>query len=749
MYQSAIDSASFPVYLYIAAMSRKFLLLFLLAAFVPSAGAQADAWLQVTTPHFVVISNSTEQEARHTALQFERMRSVFARVFPDQNIDTPTPIVVLAVQDKRNLQAIEPSAYLGKGQAFLVGWFLHAPEKNYVLILLNAPGQHPYAPIYHEYAHFVQSRTGEWMPLWLSEGWAEFYQTAEILANEVVLGKFDVGTWQVLESNRLLPLPTLFAVDMHSPYYHEEEKTSMFYAESWALTHYIKMKDARENTHRIQDYLDLVHKNADAVAAATQAFGDLAQLQSDLRRYIANPDFDLLHIPGFTDVDDSHFTVQTLTQTQADTVRADLMAYDQRDAEARTLAGAVLHDDPANVQALETMGYMAFRQLNFDEARQWFEQALKLDPQNLLANYYFAGAVIRKGLPDAATQARVENSLRTAIKLNPSFAPAYYGLGLLFTMQGKNYEEARRWIEKAIEMDPGNVEFRIDYANLLSRMKKNQDAVDALELALKMAHTPEQTVAVENVLQTIRKLEAEQARLQRQGLTVSEGAQGSGKRGAQNNPGVTDARGIYTPQPDYTEEAREARREGVCVLSLIVGVDGRTSNIIVTKKLGMGLDEKAVEAVSRWRFEPGRRNGRLVPTHLTLSVEFKLFGDNDKILRLSEKAKTGDAAAEFELANAFFAGRDIPKDEARGLALLERAARDGLPEAQFQMGERTYGNGSDPETYVSAYVWYVLAQHGGFEHGRAKAEILAAEMTPEQSSEAQKRLDNWTTPPAK
>jgi tetratricopeptide (TPR) repeat protein len=70
------------------------------------------------------------------------------------------------------------------------------------------------------------------------------------------------------------------------------------------------------------------------------------------------------------------------------------------------------------------MGYLAFRRRNFDEARMWYEQALKLDSQSLLANYYFAGAIIKKGLPAAAGQTRVENCLRTAIRLNPSFAPA-------------------------------------------------------------------------------------------------------------------------------------------------------------------------------------------------------------------------------------------------------------------------------------------------------------------------------------
>ena len=486
-------------------LRRYFVSLFLFAAFAVPAGAQADTWLQVSTPHFSVISNAPEKEARRAALQFERMRSVFARVLPDANIDTATPFVVLAVQDKKNFQALEPAVYLGKGQMNIVGLFLHAPEKNYVLILLNAPGQHPYAPIYHEYAHFVQSRTAQWMPLWLTEGWAEFYQTAEILDNEVIVGKLDAGTWQLLQRTPLLPLPTLLAIDTHSPYYHEEDKGSIFYGESWALTHYLEMKDAREGTHRVQDYLDLVHKNADSVAAATQVFGDLTQLQTDLQKSIMNEDFEPQHVAGATDVDDSSFTMRTLTQTQVDTVRGDFLAYDQRDSDAQTLLEGVLHDDPASVSARESLGLIAFRNDNYDEARKWYEQALKLDPGSLIANYYFAGAVIRKGLPDAALQSRAESSLRTAIKLNPSFAPAYYGLGLLLTTQGKKYDEARGWLQKALDLDPGNVEYRIDYANILIRMNKNKEAGVALELALKMAHTPEQTAEVENVLQTERR----------------------------------------------------------------------------------------------------------------------------------------------------------------------------------------------------------------------------------------------------
>jgi len=709
-----------------------------------SASAQTDSWLEVRTPHFVVVSNSSEKEARHTTLQFERMRSVFHRIFPDANLDTAAPIVVLAVTDKRNIEALEPEAYLGTGKLTLGGLFLQAPEKNYVLLWLNVPGLHPIAGIYHEYTHFVVARTGEWLPLWLNEGWAEFYQNTEIDDDEVRLGKVDASIVALLQRNPLLPLATILTVDQHSPYYHEEDKGSMFYAESWALTHYLKIKDGRENTHRLLDYLDLVHKNVDSVSAATQAFGDLQQLQTDLQKYIVNGDYSLQRMAGSTDVDDSSFAVRTLTQAQADTVRADFLAYAQRDGDAKTLLEALLHDDPANARAHESMGYIAFRTGNYAEAQKWYEQALKFDPQSLLANYYFAASALRKGLPDAPTQSRIENSLRTAVKVNPSFALAYYGMGVLTATQGRNYEEAHEWILKALQLDPANVEIRIDEANILMRMNKDKDAVAALELALRLAHTPEQLAAVEKVLQSAHQFQA--MRQKQHGPTVRM----AGSPSQTGNPAQSPPRPIYTPEPEYTEEARQARREGVCMVSLVVGVDGRPSNIVVIKKLGYGLDERAVEAVRKWKFEPARRYGRPVMARMNLSLTFRgVGGDNDRFIELSQKARQGDAAAEFELAKAFLEGRDIPKDESQGLALLERAARDGLPQAQFQMAERTYGNGTNAETYVDAYVWYALAQRGGVELSKRMVNELEPKLTAEQLAEAHKRLESWTTPAAK
>jgi hypothetical protein len=92
----------------------------LLAALVRSAGAQTDTWLEVHTPRFVIVTNSGEKEGRRVARQFEGMRSVFQRVFPDAELDQAAPILVFAVRDKRTLQELEPTVYLSKGQLNMV-----------------------------------------------------------------------------------------------------------------------------------------------------------------------------------------------------------------------------------------------------------------------------------------------------------------------------------------------------------------------------------------------------------------------------------------------------------------------------------------------------------------------------------------------------------------------------------------------------------------------------------------------------
>lgn len=496
-------------------LPRSILFSLILTAALSPARDKGETWTEVRSPHFIVVTNANEKQGRRVADQFERMRSVFHAAFPKLQVDPGSPIIVLAIKDEKDFRTLEPPAYLAKGSLQLSGLFLRAPDKNYVLMRLDAEGEHPYSVVYHEYTHLLLSKAADWMPLWMNEGLAEFYQNTQISEKEASIGEPSGENLALLRQNRLLPLADLFTVDDKSPYYHEENKGSIFYAESWALTHYIVIKDRQDKTERLKQYADFLTQKVDPVTAATRAFGDLRDLQFALESYIQRGRFNYVKMITTTEVDDSAFTVQALAAVQWDALRADFLAYSNRTAEARTLLDQVLQEDPHNVSAQETMGYLEFRQGHAEEARKRYAQAVQLDSHNFLAHYYFA-AISMNGSAAAVDAAQVESSLRTAIKLNPSFAPPYDVLAVFLGMRNRDLVEAHMMALTAVSLDPANVGYRINVANVLMAMGKNQNAVEVLRAAAKLAKTPQESQSVDTVLMRAQEYAEDQEQARKQ-----------------------------------------------------------------------------------------------------------------------------------------------------------------------------------------------------------------------------------------
>jgi TonB family protein len=89
--------------------------------------------------------------------------------------------------------------------------------------------------------------------------------------------------------------------------------------------------------------------------------------------------------------------------------------------------------------------------------------------------------------------------------------------------------------------------------------------------------------------------------------------------------GVSAPRALFTPDPEYSEEARKAKYQGTVVLWLVVDQNGRPQNIKVARSLGMGLDQKAMDAVRQWKFEPAMKDGRPVAVQINVEVNFRLY----------------------------------------------------------------------------------------------------------------------------
>lgn len=89
--------------------------------------------------------------------------------------------------------------------------------------------------------------------------------------------------------------------------------------------------------------------------------------------------------------------------------------------------------------------------------------------------------------------------------------------------------------------------------------------------------------------------------------------------------GVSNPVAIYAPIAEFSDEARQHKYEGVCIVSLIVDAHGNPTNLRVTRALGMGLDEKALEAVQKYHFKPAMKNGRPVASYVNVEINFHLF----------------------------------------------------------------------------------------------------------------------------
>ena len=89
--------------------------------------------------------------------------------------------------------------------------------------------------------------------------------------------------------------------------------------------------------------------------------------------------------------------------------------------------------------------------------------------------------------------------------------------------------------------------------------------------------------------------------------------------------GVTSPRLLYKVSPTYSKKARKARRQGIVMLAVEIWEDGLAHNIRILRSLGLGLDEKAVEAVKKWKFSPGKKDGKPVRVAAQIQVSFRLL----------------------------------------------------------------------------------------------------------------------------
>ena len=448
----------------------------------PAARAK-DNWISVRTQNFLLVSNAGEKDVRQVATKLEQFREVFTKLFSGAKFNNPVPTTVVLF---KSASSYKPFALPNAS-----GYFQKGEDVNYITLSTD-PTQDPFSTIYHEYVHLLVDNTSGNVPAWFNEGLAEYYSAFVIEEDRKVhLGELIPYHLLALREGKLYPLRTLFAVDHYSPEYNEGSKRGMFYAESWALVHYLILGNNGQRLPQLGTFLQLVTKGATIDDAFMQAFQtDIGTLEKELKKYIEGHTF-RMQIATFEHKleFDSEFTTSTLSEADAQAYLGDLLLHVNRPSDAEARLQQALTLDPKQPMALASLGILRARQGRFDEAQKDLQEAANANSGNYLVHYYYAYALSREGMDAnnvvsiyaSETAAKMRAELAKAIELNPAFPESYSLLAFVNMVTGENLDGAIQLLNKALTLAPGRQDLSVMLAQVYLRQQKPDLAKQILE----------------------------------------------------------------------------------------------------------------------------------------------------------------------------------------------------------------------------------------------------------------------------
>ncbi len=482
-----------------------------------SASAGKETWLSVRSKHFLLVGNASEKDIRKVGVRLEQFRDVFSRIFTRSKANSVIPITVIVFKNDGAFKPYKP-LYQGK-PATVSGYFQPGEDVNYIALTSEFHETNPYAVIFHEYVHALTSDNSRPLPPWLNEGIAEYYSSFEVEGDEkkVSLGKAIVNHVFYLREQKLLPLQRLFAVDRGSPEYNERERKGVFYAQSWALVHYLLLGNQSKRQPQLLRFVNALAAGAPIDDSFKQIFqAEYATLEKELRDYIGRNSYPYQTLT-FNEKLSFDADMQTATLTEAETqyYLGDMLCRIQRRDEGEEHLKRAVALDPKLAPAHASLGISSLRRNQIAEARRRLEQAVAANSQNHLAHYYYAYTLYREifsegqlatNLPEDRVK-MMKAALGSAIQLAPDFPESYNLLGFIYLMMDENLGEGVNAVKKAIAIAPGREDYSMTLAQLYLRQEKFAEARQALEPLARGAERPDLRSRAQSFLETMARIE--------------------------------------------------------------------------------------------------------------------------------------------------------------------------------------------------------------------------------------------------
>ena len=480
-----------------AACAGAFILGLTLAA--PSPASQAGGWIEVVSPHFRVVSDAREADARRVAREFEVIRSVFLAGLPELVAEPRRPLTIVAVRNEEGLIALLPQ--LAGRSVRPVGAFLEGSFEHYIVLRVDSSRHDGFRPIYHEYFHLLTSLNSGRLPAWLMEGLAEVYASAAVRGSTAEIGNARLDHLDLLAGAPLPPLAALLADDT-DPHKRDALGERVFYAQSWALTHLLLLGDATGDGRQVLgNYIARVRQGEDAVTAFEAAVTSLRDVHRALAAYVRRDAFYAMRMDTPPAVDEAQFRTRALPAAESLAARARVLRQGGHLHRARPLIEEAVADDPRSPLVQEALGLFEWSWSRYAEAAAAFAEAVRLGSTSYIP--YYLGALAMPPGPTRVAADRQAQGLRRAIELNPRFAPAYASLASLVIQYPEGDAEALALAQTATELEPNVPAHWVALAEVRLAMNRPDEARDAAERGLASARDEEERGLVTTFLEAL------------------------------------------------------------------------------------------------------------------------------------------------------------------------------------------------------------------------------------------------------
>jgi len=445
----------------------------------------AARWTRLRTAHFQFIGDAPAGQIREVAEKLEQFREVMVRALPGATAVSPVPTIVLVFSTDRALTPVKP---LFRGSTIdVAGYYQSGEDLNYIALNGEYTDQ-ALLTIFHEYAHALVGDTLGRVPVWVNEGLAEFYEAMQGLeaGKAVVIGRAPAQHVDLLKSSTLMPIKQLLSIDHDSPVYNEGSRRGVFYAESWALTHYLTLGN-RERAPQFTKYLLALRSGVDGGTAFNEAFGaDTSMLDRELFEYVRQVAFPALRLQFNQKITGEAERGTTLDDLDAEIYVGDLQARVGREKKARTRLQAVLTRKPDAARASTALGLIDYRARRFTEALPILERAAGQDPKDAFVQTALGRALTATlndipALDDrTATLAKARDTLSRAVEADATSAYAAGLLGYVELVEGANMAHAVSMLERASQLAPSREQYRLFLAQALILQGELKRATDYL-----------------------------------------------------------------------------------------------------------------------------------------------------------------------------------------------------------------------------------------------------------------------------